>query len=105
MTRGEIWWADLPPPWGHRPVLLLSRNQAYAVRGLIIITPLTTRVRNIPAEVRLGLEEGLRRPSVANLDVLTTVPKDSLQEYISTLSSAKLQAVEVAIHFALGLES
>jgi hypothetical protein len=32
MLRGEIWWAKLPPPVGRDPVLLLSRNEAYAVR-------------------------------------------------------------------------
>lgn len=105
MTRGEVWWADLPPPWGRRPVLLLSRDTAYAVRDLIIVTPLTTRVRGIRAEVRLGPEDGLPRHSVANLDVITTVPKDGLDRHITTLSPAKLQAVEAAIHFALGLES
>jgi hypothetical protein len=25
----EVWWADLPEPAGRRPVLLLSRNDAY----------------------------------------------------------------------------
>jgi len=105
MTRGEVWWADLPPPWGRRPVLLLSRVPAYAVRDLIIVTPLTTRVRGIRAEVSLGPEDGLPRPGVANLDVITTVPKSGLERYISTLSGAKLRAVEAAIHFALGLET
>ena len=33
MKRGEIWWADLPPPVGRRPVLLLSRDRAYVVRS------------------------------------------------------------------------
>ena len=31
MRRGEVWWADLPAPAGRRPVVLLSRNEAYAV--------------------------------------------------------------------------
>ena len=35
MERGEIWWADLPPPSGRRPVLLLSRNEAYSVREFV----------------------------------------------------------------------
>jgi mRNA-degrading endonuclease toxin of MazEF toxin-antitoxin module len=39
------------------------------------------------------------------VDNINTIPKASLQEYIATLGAAKLQAVEAAIHFALGLES
>ena len=54
MRRGEIWWAELTPPAGRRPVLLLSRNEAYAVRELVTVAPVTTRMRHIPSEVPLG---------------------------------------------------
>ena len=37
MRRGEVWWADLPVPVGRRPVVLLSRNEAYAVRELVTV--------------------------------------------------------------------
>src|SRR5215211_1192378 len=101
MKRGELWWANLPPPAGHRPVLLLSRDAAYAVRTLVIIAPVTTRIRNIPSEVRLGRADGLPRECVANLDVITTVPKASLQQRIGQLGPAQIAALEAAIHFAL----
>jgi len=104
MRRAELWWADLPPPEGHRPVLLLSRDAAYLTRDLIIITPVTTRVRRIPTEVALGPEEGLRRASVANLDTIQMIAKWRLQERIATLSPQKLQALDAALRFALGLE-
>ncbi|MCH8087678.1 MAG: type II toxin-antitoxin system PemK/MazF family toxin, partial [Chloroflexi bacterium] len=39
MRRGEVWWADLPPPSGRRPVVLLSRDAAYTVRNLVLVTP------------------------------------------------------------------
>jgi len=35
--------AELPAPAGRRPVVLLSRDEAYAVRELVTIAPLTTR--------------------------------------------------------------
>lgn len=104
MRRGEIWWADLPPPAGRRPVALLSRDEAYAVRALVTVAPVTTRIRHIPAEVPLSPAEGLPRPCVINLDSILTVAKVSLQEYITTLTPEKLRAVEAAIHFAFGLE-
>lgn len=100
-----MWWINLPPPSGRRPVLLLSRDEAYTVRDLVIVTPITTRVRGIPTEVRLGPEDGLPKASVANLDVIITASKGSLQERITGLSPEKLRAVEAAIHFALGLET
>jgi mRNA interferase MazF len=104
MRRGEIWWAELLPPAGRRPVLLLSRNEAYAVRELVTVAPVTTRMRRIPSEVPLGPEDGLPKPCVANLDTITTIAKKSLKERLVTLSSEKLKAVEAALHFALGLE-
>lgn len=104
MRRGEVWWANLPPPTGRRPVVLLSRDDAYLQRALAIAAPITTRVRGIPAEVPLGPEEGMPRVCAANLDTLMTIPLRSLQERITTLSSQKLQEVEAALRFALGME-
>lgn len=104
MRRGEIWWAELAPPAGRRPVLLLSRNEAYAVRELVMVAPLTTRIRGIPSEVSLGTQDGVPRPCVVNLDTITTVAKASLRERLTSLSSEKLKAAEEALHFALGLE-
>jgi mRNA interferase MazF len=104
MRRGEIWWAELVPPAGRRPVLLLSRDEAYSVRDLVVVAPLTTRVRNIPSEVPLSPEDGLPKPCVVNLDTLTTIAKKSLRSQLATLSADKLEAVDVALHFALGLD-
>lgn len=103
MRRGEVWWADLPAPAGRRPVVLLSRNEAYAVRELVTVAPVTTRIRQIPTEVLLGEEEGLSKRCVANLDTITTIPKRTLTERIAVLVPEKLSAVERAVKFALGL--
>jgi len=86
-------------------VVLLARNSAYPVRLSVTVAPVTRRVRGIRAEVPLGPSDGLPRACAANLHDINTIPKDALQEYITTLTDAKLQAVEAAIHFALGLES
>jgi len=104
VKRGEIWWAELPPPAGKRPVLLLSRNEAYAIRELVTVAPVTTRIRGIPSEVPLGVEDGLPQQCVVNLDTITTIAKRSLRERLTTLSPQKLKAVEAALHFALSLE-
>lgn len=103
MRRGEIWWAELPKPAGRRPVVLLSRDEAYPVRELVTIAPVTTRVRNIPVEVSLGKNEGLDRSCVINLDTITTLPKKCLDQRISILSESKLQELDEAIKFALGI--
>jgi mRNA interferase MazF len=103
MKRGEVWWANLPLPAGKRPVLLLSRNAAYAVRSLITIAPITRTARGIPAEVSLGPADGLPRPCEVNCDSIATIPKALLVERISALGPTKLTAVTTAIRFALSL--
>lgn len=105
MQRGEIWWADLPEPAGRRPVVLLSRNEAYAVRQLVTVAPITTRARQIPTEVPLGPAEGLPKACVANLDTVTTIPRRALTQLIGPLPLEKLIRVERALIFALGLSS
>ena len=105
MRRGEVWWAGLPPPVGHRPVVLISRDEAYSYRELVTVAPVSRRIRGMPAEVQLGPEDGLPRRCAVNLDSMTTVRIDSLQRQITNLRNEQLQAVDSAIHFALGLES
>ena len=104
MKRSEIWWADLPRPAGQRPVLLLSRNEAYEVRTLVTVAPVTTRIRGIPTELPLGRGEGLARSCVANLDTVTTVPKSRLRRRLGALPREKVAALDLALRFALGIE-
>lgn len=103
MKRGEVWWARLPPPIGRRPVVLLSRNAAYASRELVTVAPVTTRIRGIRSEVILDRADGLKKKSVANLDTISTIPKASLETKISSLPRQKVVEVGDAIRFALGL--
>ena len=103
MRRGEIWWADLPPPAGRRPVVLLSRDEAYAVRTQVTVAPVTTRIRRIPVEVELGPADGLPKQGVVNLDSLVTIPKVDLKQCIGLLRPEKVQKIEAALRFALGM--
>ncbi len=93
----------MPKPIGYRPVLILSRDEAVQIRDIIIVSELTTTVRNIPAEVSLKKSEGLPKDCVVNLDVIDTVSKRSLTKKILSLNLAKLKEVERAIKFSLGL--
>ena len=103
MNRGKVWWVDLDPPIGSRPVVLVSREGAYLTRQQVIVAPVSTRIRRIAAEVPLGLEDGLPRPSVVNLDTLYTINKSRLRTGICTLSREKVQAIDDALRFALDL--
>lgn len=103
MRRGQVWWVRFPPPMGQRPAVLLSRDQAYQVREAATVVPLTRTVRQLPVEVPLGPEDGIPRRSAANADSITTVAKSEVLDYLTTLSSEKMQALEKAVRFALNL--
>lgn len=105
MRRGEVWWADLPQPAGRRPVLLLSRDQAYSVRNAVTVAAITRTVRGIAVEVKLVPSDGMPKECVVNLDEILTIPKHLLASRVCRLEEARLQAVERAIHFALDLRS
>ena len=83
--------------------MLLSRHDAYVVRQLVTVAPITTHIRRIPTEVPLGTAEGLPKPCVITLDTITTIPKQPLAVPIGPLSREKLAEVERALRFALGL--
>jgi len=105
MRKGEVWWARLKPPAGRRPVVLLSRNEAYPVRTAVTVAPLTTTVRGIAVEVNLGQEDGRPRPCAVNCDSLLTIPKAYLESRISRLSERKIEEIHRAIRFALDISS
>ena len=100
MTRGEIWWARIDK---ERPVLLVSRNEAYEVRAMVIVAPATTTVRGFSLEVKLGAREGLPRDCVLNCDWIVTIPKADLVRRAGRLSPRKLRQFDDALRFALGL--
>lgn len=103
MRRGEVWWADIAPPIGRRPVVLLSRDAAYRVRTSVTVGVVTRTIRNIPVEVLLGPEDGMPTRCVVNLDEIVTISKSKLLERITTLSEDKMALVAKAIAFALDL--
>lgn len=101
MKRGEVWWARLEE---RRPVVLVSRDEAYDVRAMVIAAPATTTVRGYAVEVKLGRREGLPRDCVVNCDWLVTIPKRDLLSRAGALGAAKLAQLDDALRFALSLD-
>ena len=104
LKQYEIWWADLPKPAGRRPVLLLSRDDAYAVLNKFVAAEITATVRDIPLEVPLGSIEGMSKPCVVNCDNLRTISKVYLVKKISKLSQKRIHEVKRAVGYALAWE-
>lgn len=102
MKQYETWWAQLPEPVGTRPVVLLSRDEAYTYLNRVLAVEVTSRVRGIPQEVALGAREGLPHRCVANLDNVRAVPKSALKERAGRLGPQRVQELKQALGYALG---
>jgi mRNA interferase MazF len=100
----EIWWARLPGSAGERPVLLLSRNDAYRYLNKFIAVEITTSVRHIPVEVPLGPREGLPHRCVANCDNVRTIARTLLVRRMGELASARRSEIKRAVGYALDWE-
>lgn len=83
-AQGEIWWAELPEA-GRRPVLVVTRDAAIPVLRTILIAPITRTIRDIPTEVRLGVDQGLAEACVATFDNLQPVPRWALTDRVGHL--------------------
>jgi mRNA interferase MazF len=99
--RGQIWWAKVDK---QRPVLLLSRPEAYPMRRRVVAAEITTVLRRNPATVELSRRDGLPERCIVNCDNLVTVNQDHLVEYMTTLDERRMAEIKNAVLFALGFD-
>jgi len=92
------------PPDKTRPVVLVSREDAYPRRGRFTVAPITGRVRGIQTHVAVGPRDGLDRDGEVNCDAVITVDRETLTERIGALDASTLAEVDDALRFSLGLD-
>jgi mRNA interferase MazF len=105
VNRGEIWLFTFKPPDKRRPVLVLTRQEVIGLLSTVMVAPITSAIRGAPSEVSVGVDEGLKVPSVVNLDHVQTVERQQLSQYIGSLSREKMAAVCRALAIATGCAS
>ena len=98
--HGELWEARLGKV---RPVVIVSRDDVSGRRDRVTLASVTTALRDAPTHVALDHRDGLPRVSTINCDELYTVPKNQLIRRIGRLSEPKIEALDQALEFALGL--
>ena len=103
--RGEIWLYEFASPDRRRPVLVMSRDEALPYLRTVIVAPVTSTIRDLPSEVLVGVDEGLKDLSVINFDNMQSVEQNLLSHYVGTLSAEKMAQVCLAAAIALGCDS
>lgn len=104
VARNEIYWADLGPPAGRRPVCVLTRDAAIPVLHSVTCAPVTRVIRSINTEVLVGGDEGLGGESAISCDNVFTVRISNLDpEPIGSLDVSKRAELDRALRYALDI--
>jgi mRNA interferase MazF len=112
MKRGEIWWANLPPPSGsgpgyRRPVLVVQSNafnESKICTVLVAVITSNLALSDAPGNVRLSKSSGgLSRASVVNVSQLLTMDRGLLDKRVCSLAARTMQRVDAGLKLVLNL--
>ena len=96
--RGEVWLANLDKT---RPVIVLTRDPMGHLLNAVIVAPVTSTVRGVSTEVPVGSDDGIRHPSVANLDSVQLVARDQFRRRVGRARPATMTALCAALAVAV----
>jgi mRNA interferase MazF len=99
MKQGEIWYADLNPSKGReqaglRPVLIISGNLLNEHLSIVIVMPLTTKIKNYKGNPILTPSKinGLKVESEVLVFHVRSVSKERLVRRIGKIAENELEA-------------
>jgi len=102
VARGEVWLYRFASPDKRRPVLVIGRPDALAAMHTAIVAPITSTVREIGSQVRLGEADGMKGPCAVSLDHIQIVRQADLRTYVTTLRPEVMAGVCRALAIATG---
>jgi mRNA interferase MazF len=97
--RGEVWLADLDKV---RPLIVLTRDPMGGLLNSVIAAPVTSTIRGVSTEVAVGADDGLRVPSVANLDNLQLVARTRLMRRVGRATPQTMDEICRSLATATG---
>lgn len=100
VKRGDIFLVDLPDLHNHiqsglRPCVVVQNNMGNTYSSLVIVCPITTKVKNNQM-THVKIKE-LCRPSIILCEQIITISKDQLQRYITSLEPKSKQLLTAAL--------
>jgi mRNA interferase MazF len=87
-----------------RPALVLTREAARGAMTKVTVAPITTTIKGLSSEVRVGPENGLEQQCVISLDNVLTVPVSALGRTLGYLHADQEVQLARAVVLASDLE-
>ena len=87
-----------------RPALVLTRQAARSAMTKVTVAPITSTVKGLSSEVRVGPHNGLDHECAVALDNVVTIPTDLLGRTVGYLSAAQELELARALVLAYDLE-
>lgn len=102
LKRGDVHLCRFAAPDKQRPVLVLTRDSAIGHLSTVTVAPITSTIRDVPSEVVLDVDDGMKGRCAANLHNAVTVSQERLGKRVTSLSGERMQEVCAALRFSLG---
>jgi len=87
-----------------RPELVLTREAARGAMTKVTVAPITTSIKGLSSEVRVGPDNGLDHESAVALDNIVTVPVELLGRTVGYLNAEQEAELARAVILAFDLE-
>ena len=104
LERGDVRLYRFSASKKQRPVLVLTRPSAIRYLSRVTVAPISSTIRDVPSEVVLNVEDGMKKSCAVNVHNVVTVGQQGLGRRVTQLSKGKMRQVCVALAFALGCE-
>ncbi|MDD3656688.1 MAG: type II toxin-antitoxin system PemK/MazF family toxin [Atribacterota bacterium] len=107
--RGEIWLVNWNPSRGSEqagiwPALIIQNNIGNKNAATAIVAAISSSVKLYPINVIIETNEsGLKETSIVKTSQILTVSKLRLEKKLGKLSKEKMEQVDKALKFSLGL--
>ena len=105
MKQTEIWYADLNPirgseQAGHRPVLIISGNMLNKYLEIVIVCPLTTKIKNYKGNLVLPptKQNGLDSTSEILTFHIRSISKNRLIKKVGKIEEEELEQIKVGLN-------
>ena len=102
LNRGDVHLCQFAAPDKQRPVLILTRNGVIGHLSTVTVAPITSTVRDVPSEVILDVDDGMKGRCAINLHNAVTVSQRRLGKRVASLSDQRMLQVCAALRFSLG---